>query len=403
MIMDAHGFKTTNEDRLSRIQCSILNAAEQTIENAVALPPSAYIDADFYNWEVEHIFKKQWLCVGHVSQLPNPGDYFNINLLNEPMVVVRSKDGKVRVLSRVCPHRAMDIMPQAYGHPPKGNRRSFVCPYHNWSFDLNGQLVGAPEMQKSEGFNRKEICLHNFRTEIWEGFIFITFDPNLEPVSVHYTGLLPYVERWNIAQMEMVADLQWDCNFNWKVLVENAIEAYHQLGAHPETFEPIMPAVGSWTEPETPNYLVLHLPLANQIVEQAKAGNATVDFKPPHTLKAEDYYEYTVYLGEPVFLLFVGPDRVYWFFILPEGPDKVTLRTTLLVTPESKQADDYEQILEREIDALKRFHMEDMEVCTAVQQGLRSSTYSPGPLSHLEMPILLFYRYLASRIREVSN
>ncbi len=125
MIMDAHAFKTANEDRLSRTQCSILNAAEKTIENAVALPPSVYIDADFYNWEVEHIFKKQWLCVGHVSQLPNPGDYFNINLLNEPMVVVRSKDGKVRVLSRVCPHRAMDIMPEAYGHPPKGNRRSF--------------------------------------------------------------------------------------------------------------------------------------------------------------------------------------------------------------------------------------------------------------------------------------
>ena len=79
--MDAHAFKTTKEDRLSRTQRSILNAAEQTIENAVALPPSAYIDSDFYNWEVEHIFKKQWLCVGHVSQLPNPGDYFNINLL----------------------------------------------------------------------------------------------------------------------------------------------------------------------------------------------------------------------------------------------------------------------------------------------------------------------------------
>ncbi|WP_084786307.1 SRPBCC family protein [Mastigocladopsis repens] len=78
-------------------------------------------------------------------------------------------------------------------------------------------------------------------------------------------------------------------------------------------------------------------------------------------------------------------------------------RYPLLVTPESKQADDYEQILEREIEGLKLFHIEDMEVCTAVQQGLRSSTYSPGPLSHLEMPILLFYRYLASRIREVSN
>lgn len=401
--MHAHAFKATNEALLSETQRSILNAAERTIENAIALPPSTYTDSDFYNWEVEHIFKKQWLCVGHVSQLPNPGDYFNLNLLNEPMTVVRSKDGKVRVLSRVCPHRAMDIMPEAYGHPRKGNRRSFLCPYHHWTYELDGQLIGAPEMHKREDFNRKDICLYNFRTEIWQGFIFITFDPNLETVSAHYAGLLPYLERWKIAEMEMVADLQWDCNFNWKVLVENFMEPYHHLGAHYKTFEPMMPAAGTWTEPETPNYVVCHLPLVKQIVEQAKAGKIKVDFKPPYTLKAEDYYEYAVYLGEPDFLLFVGPDRVYWYLILPEGPDKITLRTTLLVTPESKQADDYEQMLAREIEGLKRFHMEDMEVCTAVQQGLRSSTYSPGPLSYLEMPIWLFHRYLASRIRAFSN
>jgi phenylpropionate dioxygenase-like ring-hydroxylating dioxygenase large terminal subunit len=410
--MNAHAFKATNDDCLSRTHGSILNAAERTIENAVALPPSAYTDADFYNWEVEHIFKKQWLCVGHVSQLPNPGDYFNITLLNEPMVVVCGKDGKVRVLSRVCPHRAMDIIPQVHEDSAKGNRHSFVCPYHNWSFDLNGQLVGAPEMHKSEGFKRKETCLHHFRTEIWEGFIFITFDPNLEPVSQHYAGLLPHVERWNIAQMEMVADLQWDCDFNWKVAVENFIEPYHQLGAHTETLEPIIPAAGSWFEPEAPNYLILHQPLAQEILEQAKAGEANGTslaalsinaFKPPDRLKAEDYYEYTVYLAKPDLLLAVGSDRVYCYFFLPEGSDKLTLRTTLLVTPESKQLEDYEQILEREIEWLKRIQTEDMYVCTGVQQGLRSSTYSPGPLSHLEMNILLFYRYLASRIRAVSN
>jgi phenylpropionate dioxygenase-like ring-hydroxylating dioxygenase large terminal subunit len=393
---------SVHRDRLSQIQQSILDVADRPFEQAIALPAAAYTNPDFYNWEVEHIFKRQWLCVGHVSQIPKPGDYMNIDLFNEPMTVVRGQDGNVHVLSRVCVHRAMDMMPAEYGHPLKGNRRSFLCPYHHWSYGLDGQLLGAPHMQQNEGFNAKEICLHRFRTEIWEGFIFITFNPSLEPVRQHYAGLLPYVERWNLAEMEMVANLQWECDFNWKLLVENFMEPYHHMGAHYKTFEPLMPAAGTWTESETLNYTVCHLPLAKHLVEQIQAGQSIETFSSPSRLKTEDHYEYAVYLGNPDFLLFIGPDQAYWYFLVPQGADKMILHTTLLVTPESKQLADYEQKLEQTIAGLQRFHMEDMEVCTAMQRGLNSAFYAPGSLSHLEMPIWLFHRYLARRIRAVE-
>lgn len=401
--MSASTLHAANRDRLSKIKQSILDSADRPFEHAIALPPDAYLDPDFYTWEVEHIFKKQWICVGHVSQIPRAGDYFNFNLFNEPMMAVRGQDGNVNVLSRVCMHRAMDIMPEEYGHPPQGNRRRLLCPYHHWVYGLDGQLLGAPEMQRHEGFNPKEICLHHFRSEIWQGFIFITFDPTLESVGCHYAGLLPYLERWNLADMEMVANLRWECPFNWKLLVENFMEPYHHMGAHYRTFEPMMPATGTWTEPETPNYVVCHLPFAKHLVEQIQAGQSIETFKSPSTLNPEDHYEYAVYLGNPDFLLFVGPDQVYWYFLLPEGPDQMILHTTLLVTPESKQLHDYEQKLEQTIDGLKRFHVEDMEVCTAMQRGLKSAFYSPGPLSHLEMPIWLFQRYLARQIRTAGS
>jgi phenylpropionate dioxygenase-like ring-hydroxylating dioxygenase large terminal subunit len=214
---------------------------------------------------------------------------------------------------------------------------------------------------------------------------------------------LPYIERWNLAEMELVANLQWKCDFNWKLLVENFMEPYHHMGAHHKTFEPLMPAAGTWTESETLNYGVCHLPLAKHLIEQIKAGQSIETFCSPRTLSPDDHYEYAVYLGYPDFLLFIGPDQVYWYFLIPQGPDKMILHTTLLVTPESKQRDDYDQKLEQTIAGLRRFHMEDMEVCTAMQHGLHSAFYVPGPLSHLEMPIWLFQRYLSRRIQSVAQ
>ncbi|NJN49822.1 MAG: Rieske (2Fe-2S) protein, partial [Alkalinema sp. RL_2_19] len=165
-------------------------------ESGDRLDQRAYTDPNFYAWEVENVLKRQWLSVGHISQVPEIGDYENFDLLGEAMIMVRGKDNQVRVMSRICPHRAMDLMPRDFGHAPKGNQRSFLCPYHRWSFGLDGAMLGAPAMQQSAICNGKNIPLHIFRTEIWEGFVFLTFDPDLEPVATHYQGLRAYVDRW---------------------------------------------------------------------------------------------------------------------------------------------------------------------------------------------------------------
>lgn len=392
-----------DQTKLSELQQKILFSAANSIENAIALPAQAYTSPEFYQWEVQHIFKKQWLCVGHSSQVPKTGDYINLDLLDEPITIVRGKDNQIRVLSRVCAHRGMDIMPEGFGHSTQGNRRSFLCPYHHWSYSLDGALIGAPEMHYSQQFQKEKTCLPAFRSEVWQGFIFITFDAKLEPVSTHYAQLLPYVERWCMADLEMVANLKWDCQFNWKVLVENFMEPYHHLGTHHKTFEPMMPAAGTWAEPELTNGIVCHLPFAKSIVEQTKLGQPSTVFQPPENLQPDDYYEYTVYLGTPNFLLFIGPDRVYWYLLLPNSEGEMILHTTLLVTSKSKELPEFDRLLEQEIEALRKFHLEDVEVCTAVQRGLRSSVYSPGPLGHLEMPIWLFQQYLARQIQAVNK
>jgi len=384
-----------------RIRQQILSAADRPLEQAVTFPSGAYTDREHYEFEVENILKREWLSVGHVSQVPNRGDYFNLELLGEPMIVVRGKDDVVRVLSRVCAHRGADVNPTEYGRSPRGNARFLICPYHFWSYDLDGRCKGAPEMCKAEGFSRKDTGLLSFRTEVWNGFIFVTFASDILPVSEFYSEMGDKLAEFQLDKLEFAAELEWDCECNWKVAVENFAECYHHLGAHIKTFEPMFPAKSCWSEEEKRSYTMAHLPLSPKLAESVREGNSLVrSFLDIATVPMEHRLEWFVSVGYPTFLLFAAPDRVFWHRVLPDGPHRVKLQTTVLVSPDSKKMPDYEKRLAAEIDLLKRFHNEDMEVCVAVQKGMSSSTFHGGRLSHLEKPIWHFQRYIARKIRE---
>lgn len=388
---------------LTRLQNQMIQTAERPLEQAIALPAQAYTDPSFYDWEVEHLLKKQWLCVGHQSQIPNPGDYFHFDLFDHPIIITRDKSHNIHVLSRVCAHRGMDLMPVGYGHQAAGHRNRLLCPYHHWSYELDGSLVAAPEMQNNQCFAMDQLDLPRYRSDVWEGFIFMTFDADIPSVRSQFSPLLPFLGHRQMAELEMVISLTWDCPFNWKVLVENFMESYHHLGAHHKTFESIMPAAGTWSESDTGDTIISHLPFAPRILADESEHQQLIEFKPCSEGTATDQREYAVYLGAPTFLLFGGPDRVYWYGLQPHGPEQMTLTTTMLIHPDSQDIESYEQRISDSIDSLKRFHLEDMEMCSAVQTGLASSSYRPGPLSHLEMPVWLFQQYLARQIQAESS
>jgi phenylpropionate dioxygenase-like ring-hydroxylating dioxygenase large terminal subunit len=379
----------------------IIDTARLPLSRGKTFPPSAYTDPSFHDAEVERILKREWLSIGHISQIPNPGDFFNLELFNEPIVVVRDKDGGVRVLSRVCPHRGMDVNPTEYGRPASGNARFLICPYHFWTFDLDGRCKGAPEMQQAEGFSRKETGLSSFRSEVWHGLIFITFAHDIPSISETYKDLGEKLAEFQIDKLEVVTQITWDCAFNWKVIVENFAECYHHLGSHIKTFEPMFPAKTCWSEDEHPAYTVAHLPLVQALADEVREGRSTVQsFANIPTVKPEHLTEWYVYVGYPTLLLFIASDRVYWYRVIPESSGKTTLLTTMMVWPESKTRPDYAEKLKMENDLLNTFHLEDMEACVAVQRGMSSHSYQPGRLSHLEKPIWHFQRYVARKLAE---
>ena len=399
---------------LAEIQRGICEAGRLPLNRATTLPAQAYTSEEFFAWETEHLLRAGWQCVAHVSQIPSPGDFLNLDLLGEPIIVVRGKDETVRILSRVCPHRAMDIMPEGFGYaghstgeprdgqPDCGHTRLFLCPYHAWTFELDGKLKACPEMQQAEDFCRDEFKLKPFRSEIWQGFIFVNLDGGAAPLAEGLTEMAGDLAAFQLDKMQMVITHEWDCPFNWKVLVENFMESYHHLGIHHKTLQPMMPARDTWTERERGRYVRTHLPYKDSVREAYREFEEKGDFSdnlPPITgLNETQKSEWGLFLVHPTFLLATAPDRVIWYRLQPLGPDRLRLVTTTLVPSAITARDNFSHLREKALQLLTEFHLEDMEVCTAVQRGFYASGWQPGRLSHLEMPVWLFHRYLAARI-----
>ncbi len=399
------------------IQRGISAAAELPLAAARTIPAQAYTSEEFFEWETRHLLRGGWQCVAHVSQIPAAGDFLNLDLLGEPIIVVHDKDGAVRVLSRVCPHRAMDIMPDGFGYdghgpaepkpdaPACGHTRIFLCPYHAWTFELDGRLKACPEMHQAEGFARDDIGLKAFHSEVWNGFVFVNLDGGAPPLAEGLAGLADDISNFKIHEMKLVVAREWDCPFNWKVLVENFMESYHHLGIHHKTLQPMMPARDTWTERERRHYVRAHLPYKDSVREEylafAQRGDFSADPPPVPGLSEQQKTEWGLFLVHPTFLLATAPDRVIWYRLQPLGPDRLKLLTTTLVPPDFAARENFPLLREKIAKSLVDFHLEDMEVCTAVQRGLYASGWQPGRLSHLEMPVWLFHRYLAARIRGV--
>lgn len=384
------------EDRSGRAAIEDLLAAEdlaaalRPLERASTLPAAAFTSPEIYALETERIFRKQWLCVGRVDQVAEPGDYFTTDLLGDRLVVVRARDGVLRVLSRICRHRAAEVVQGA------GNARSFQCPYHAWTYQLDGELVGAPLMDGVEGFARKAAALPEVRSEVWEGWIFVNFDPEAAPLAGQLAPLSRLFANYAMSEMIAVDALTFDSRFNWKVLVDNFMEAYHHIAIHRDTFEPVFPGARSHAPDNEGPYSVLIMPEKPGLDRGAEA----VASLPAHgRLAADEKARLIVACVFPLHLFGPTAESLVWYQIVPERVDRFTLKIfacfpkPTLDDPSSKPA----------IDALKGFldhiHRQDIEACEAVWAGLSDRSFRSGRLSRLEKPIWQFNRWWIEQMR----
>jgi phenylpropionate dioxygenase-like ring-hydroxylating dioxygenase large terminal subunit len=311
--------------------------------------------------------KPGWHPVARSNELPSEGDYRSVDLFGEPLVVLRDEAGRLRAYSRVCRHRAFTFV------QGQGNTKRFICPYHLWTYDLQGELRSAPLMENVAGFERKDCRLPELPLEEWRGFVFVSLDPNAQPLSPKLAPLDGLLASCDLAELVTVDTLVFDSPWNWKVMVDNFIESYHHLGVH-ETLQRTNPAQGTHALDFEGPFLVLENPGAND--------------QPP-------FWVVQVF---PTLLLalFRGDAPVgTWYEMKIDRHDHFELHIHLLAPPafaENQAAVDFF----RETATL--IHRQDIPMCEGVQQGLNSELWQPGRLSKQEGALWLFHRYLVEQL-----
>ncbi|MEX3015714.1 aromatic ring-hydroxylating dioxygenase subunit alpha [Gymnodinialimonas hymeniacidonis] len=201
-------------------------------DRPMTMPGAFYTSKDRFRHEADTVLRRGWHCLGRIDEIPAPGDFFAVQLLNEPLIVVRQVDGDIVVLANVCRHRGM---PLAEG---RGNTKRFVCSYHAWAYDLDGGLMRAARM-KNAAFDAKSCGLHRHNRVLWNGFIYVNLDSAAAPFDLPaLNGLLTNYETESF-RLAHVAEEVW--NTNWKCLVENFMEGYHLSVVHPQTLHDYTP------------------------------------------------------------------------------------------------------------------------------------------------------------------
>jgi phenylpropionate dioxygenase-like ring-hydroxylating dioxygenase large terminal subunit len=220
--------------------------------DAETMPAWCYTSNAFYRREVDRIWKKVWNFIGSADRIPNPGDYFTLTFVGVPLIVLRDNDGEIRAYANTCRHRGSQLL------EGNGTCKLIVCPYHSWSYELNGRLRGAPEMEKTIGFDKGDYALTSIRLDTWGGFIFVTFDKDAGPLHAFLGNLPEKLAPYGLDEMVLARRKTFDMACNWKLFVENAKESYHIATVHRATIDQYASAksAGYWVEQSEGEYVV---------------------------------------------------------------------------------------------------------------------------------------------------
>jgi phenylpropionate dioxygenase-like ring-hydroxylating dioxygenase large terminal subunit len=352
------------------------------------LPARSYSSAAFYELEIEHIFTHEWIMVGRADELPDPGDRYTIEITGEPIVIVRGDDGKLRALSGVCRHRYFPVT-----EPGFASGRRLTCAYHRWSYGLDGGCVAAPLMDDTPGFDRTCVALPELQLTIWEGFVFVCLDPEVEPLAPRLDPISEELAHHRLAEQRQVTryDSLWEGN--WKAAVENGSESYHHLGLHSRTVQPYMPAKGAEFMGGNEQYTWHRTPITRLAPRHGSDLGGT-DTGLTHADR-ENARFFTIF---PSSVIAVVGDSIDWLTFLPTGPGEVQVIGGFVFRQWEIDADELESLRETQTKAGQRINDEDKESVERLQQVVGSRFAESSLLNPREDGVGAFGRYLARMV-----
>ena len=358
----------------------------------VAMPPGFYNSPELPASEQECLFYPGWICVGRVEQVPLPGDYFTAHILDEPLVVLRSDADTIKVLSNVCRHRGSVMLEGA------GNTRKLMCPYHHWSYRLDGSLLRAPLVDETPGFEASSCRLPEFGIRLWYGWILVNLDQSADPEGPDLQGLDEYVAAYHPEEMQLVDSYTEEWPVNWKILAENFMEGYHLTPVHRHTLHPMTPTRLCEKISATPYYTGY-----KSHYDETFPGRSPYH---PDMTSEQRRLSMMVWIY-PSFVAAISPNSTVFMSITPTGAESLQTTWGVLARPELFDliaADGSSSEARARLEFAASFNAEDKARLLSVQRGLKSRFSSGGPLAppDYEGTIWDFYHYYASHMLEDS-
>ena len=360
---------------------ALRRSEEFDYDEAWSMSRTYYTDPDLLVREQAHLFATEWICIGRAEEVAEPGSFMSFRLCDEPLVAVRGEDRRVRVFSNVCRHRGTLLT------EGRGRHNRIVCPYHHWSYDLEGRLAAAPHMAAHKSFDPESCRLPEFATEEWHGFLFVNLGEDPPPLAPQLEGLDGLIRNYHMEEMRLryVADEVW--HTNWKCLIENFMEGYHLSPLHRTTLHPINPTRLCSHFPAEDAYFGYNAGYSPELerstrghpdLTEAEIGNCVMFAVPPGLVSG------------------CGGDYSSFICVQPESVERVRAKLGLIFYGEDWSEDAVASAVKVFNDTMA----EDKTVLTRIMDGMASAHHEAGPLApaQFEGPVLDFYRYYSRRM-----
>jgi len=363
------------------------------VELERSLPSAWYRTDSVFSVEKERIFCREWIAACRAEELPKPGDHRIVDVLGESIILVRNREGELRAFYNVCRHRGSRLCGTATartGGLTAG--RMIVCPYHQWSYDLNGALVSAPHLNGAAGFAKSDYALYPVAVDTWGGFVFLNLTPQeARPLAAQLGDVPEILRRYPLADLRIGATLEYEVAANWKILSENYNECYHCGGVHPELCA-VVPAFkdGGGANLDWQRG-VPHRDGAYTFTRQG-----TTRRRPFPGLNADEQVRHKGALLYPNLWVSLACDHAAVFILRPRGPGRTDVTCHFLFEPHELDKADFDG--SDTVDFWDLVNRQDWTVCESVQQGISARVHHQGYYAPMEDFNLDIRRYVSERV-----
>jgi glycine betaine catabolism A len=362
-------------------------------EGAKTLPARWYVSPEVFAAERERIFGTRWLCVGRAEQIERSGDFFTADVAGENLIVTRDASGTLHAFFNVCRHRGTRMCEAASGH----FQGSIQCPYHAWTYALDGKLSVARNMAEVPGFDRADYPLNEAPVALWEGFIFVNLSVAVESAQAQFDDafapLIGRFAKWRIANLRTAQSIRYELACNWKLIFLNYSECYHCPLVHPQ-LDKLSPSDSGRNDLSEGPFLGGYSELRKHGMSLTTTGST---IRPPidgvDGADLDRVFYYTIF---PSLLLSLHPDYVMVHYAKPLAADRTEIVCAWLFDPRTMDAPNFDPS-----DAVEFWDLtnrQDWHVNELTQLGLSSRAYTPGPYSNAEGLLSAFDRYYLSAI-----